>query len=67
MSESTSETKAPQAGEPRDSQVSARLTALEARMRDLEKGAGRQRGIWVERFMYWAVVIALVIAIIQVA
>jgi hypothetical protein len=36
-------------------------------MRDLEKGAGRQRGIWVERFMYWAVVIALVIAIIQVA
>lgn len=41
-----------------------RLKSIEDRLADLEKRSGGHISVWIERFMYWIIVIALIIAII---
>lgn len=43
-----------------------RLNSIEDRVKDLEKQSRGQVSVWVERFMYWIIVIALIIAIIVI-
>ena len=44
-------------------QTMARLTGLQVRLEGLEQRARQQRGIWVERAMYWLIIIGLVVAV----
>lgn len=43
-----------------------RLQSIEDRLNNLEKQSKGQMSTWIERFMYWIIVIALIIAIIIV-
>jgi len=43
-----------------------RLKSIEDRITNLEKQSKGQISVWVERFMYWIIVIALIIAIIVI-
>lgn len=67
MGESLTNDRSLQRNDQTDSEISARLRALEKRIDALEKQIRRQRGPWMERFMYWAIVIGLIIAIIRLA
>jgi hypothetical protein len=67
MGESLTNDRSSQRNDQPDSETSARLGALEKRIDALEKQIGHQRGPWLERFMYWAIVIGLIIAIIRLA
>jgi len=47
-----------------DTDYENRIRSIENRIDSLEKQAKGQTSIWVERFMYWIIVIALIVAII---
>jgi Flp pilus assembly protein TadB len=46
------------------SQIQKSLKGIEEK---LKKPAAGQSGLWVERLMYWLIVVALIIAVIKVA
>ncbi len=46
------------------SQIQRSLKVVEE---TLKKPAGRQRAFWVERIMYWLIVIGLIVAVIKLA
>ena len=49
--------------------IQSQINQLQKSLRDVEeslKKSSGNRGFWVERFMYWAIVIGLIIAVIMV-
>ena len=44
--------------------LTAKLTEIEMRVNAIEKSKQRQRGLWIERLMYWVIVIGLIVAVI---
>ena len=44
-------------------EVMTRLTGLQVRVEALEKRTQQQRGRWIERVMYWLIIIGLVVAV----
>jgi hypothetical protein len=46
------------------SQIQKALKGIEEK---LKRPAAGQSGLWIERLMYWVIVIALIIAVIKVA
>ena len=51
--------------------IQAQLTQIQKALKSIEdmlkKPAAGQRGLWIERLMYWLIVVGLIIAVIQVA
>jgi hypothetical protein len=43
--------------------INVRLSGLLARISTLEQMSQRKRGIWIERVMYWLVIIGLIVAV----
>ena len=47
----------------RSEEINKRLTGLQVRLEALEHLTQRKRGIWIERVMYWLVIIGLIVAV----
>jgi len=43
--------------------INIRLSGLQARIGTLEQMSQRRRGVWIERVMYWLIIIGLIVAV----